>query len=51
VGDRAQALISTMETDVLFLKKPLVCFVASQQGSTSLIQRKMKIGYNRAGHH
>jgi S-DNA-T family DNA segregation ATPase FtsK/SpoIIIE len=24
-------------------------FVASQQGSTSLIQRKMKIGYNRAG--
>jgi S-DNA-T family DNA segregation ATPase FtsK/SpoIIIE len=36
------------ETDVLF-EEAARLLVASQQGSTSLIQRKMKIGYNRAG--
>lgn len=36
------------ETDALF-EDAARLLVASQQGSTSLIQRKMKIGYNRAG--
>lgn len=36
------------ETDPLF-EEAARLLVASQQGSTSLIQRKMKIGYNRAG--
>ncbi len=36
------------ETDSLF-EEAARLLVASQQGSTSLIQRKMKIGYNRAG--
>jgi S-DNA-T family DNA segregation ATPase FtsK/SpoIIIE len=36
------------ERDALF-KEAAEIVVQSQQGSTSLIQRKMKIGYNRAG--
>lgn len=36
------------ERDPLF-KEAAEIVVAAQQGSTSLIQRKMKIGYNRAG--
>ncbi len=31
------------------LKKPHDLIVMHQQGSTSLIQRKLKLGYNRAG--
>lgn len=42
--------IQTEETrfDPLF-KESAILIVASQQGSTSLIQRKFSIGYNRAG--
>ncbi len=36
------------ERDALFEDAARV-LVTAQQGSTSLIQRKMKIGYNRAG--
>jgi S-DNA-T family DNA segregation ATPase FtsK/SpoIIIE len=36
------------ERDPLF-KEAAEIVVGAQQGSTSLIQRKMKIGYNRAG--
>jgi S-DNA-T family DNA segregation ATPase FtsK/SpoIIIE len=32
-----------------FFEEAARLLVASQQGSTSLIQRKMKISYNRAG--
>ncbi len=32
-----------------FSKMQLALIVRHQQGSTSLIQRKMKLGYNRAG--
>ena len=36
------------DRDVLF-EDAARLIVAHQQGSTSLIQRKMKLGYNRAG--
>lgn len=50
VGDDegASADFNPNETDALF-EEAARLLVASQQGSTSLIQRKMKIGYNRAG--
>jgi S-DNA-T family DNA segregation ATPase FtsK/SpoIIIE len=36
------------EKDPLFVEAAQV-IVATQQGSTSLLQRRMKLGYNRAG--
>ena len=36
------------ERDVLF-KEAAEVIVIAQQGSASLLQRKMKLGYNRAG--
>jgi S-DNA-T family DNA segregation ATPase FtsK/SpoIIIE len=50
VGDDEGASLdfNPNETDALF-EEAARLLVASQQGSTSLIQRKMKIGYNRAG--
>lgn len=39
---------STKERDILF-EEAAQLVVAHQQGSTSLIQRKLKLGYNRAG--
>ena len=40
--------VSTEERDALFEDAARV-IVMHQQGSTSLIQRKLKLGYNRAG--
>lgn len=42
------AVVDLTERDVLF-EDAARLIVAHQQGSTSLIQRKMKLGYNRAG--
>ena len=46
VGDNLQ--IDLADRDVLFDDAARL-IVRHQQGSTSLIQRKMKLGYNRAG--
>ncbi len=35
--------------EMFYLKKQLNLIVSAQMGSTSLIQRRMKLGYNRAG--
>jgi S-DNA-T family DNA segregation ATPase FtsK/SpoIIIE len=42
------AAVDLSERDALF-EEAAKLIVAHQQGSTSLIQRKMKLGYNRAG--
>jgi S-DNA-T family DNA segregation ATPase FtsK/SpoIIIE len=46
--DEAPAEFDPNQKDALFEDAARI-LVASQQGSTSLLQRKMKIGYNRAG--
>ena len=46
-GTQATALAQS-ERDVLF-EDAAQLIVQQQQGSTSLIQRKMKLGFNRAG--
>lgn len=46
--DEAPAEFDPDQKDALFEDAARI-LVASQQGSTSLLQRKMKIGYNRAG--
>ncbi|GFR77266.1 FtsK/SpoIIIE family protein [Elysia marginata] len=49
VGEEsASADVDLSERDVLF-KEAAEIVVVAQQGSTSLIQRKLKLGYNRAG--
>ncbi len=47
-GDGSRADIDTDDFDPL-LRDAARLVVTHQQGSTSLIQRKMKLGYNRAG--
>ena len=44
----ARTLILTLQTEINYLKKQEV-IVTAQQGSASLLQRKLKLGYNRAG--
>ena len=44
----AQILIITSNRDTLFRDAAEV-IVTAQQGSASLLQRKLKLGYNRAG--
>ena len=46
-GDE-QSNVDLKDRDVMFEEAARV-IVATQQGSTSLIQRKLKLGYNRAG--
>lgn len=48
VGDATGAKVDMNERDVLF-EEAARLIVIHQQGSTSLIQRKFSIGYNRAG--
>ena len=51
VGDESDSSaldIDLSDRDVLF-NEAAKLIVAHQQGSTSLIQRKLKLGYNRAG--
>ncbi len=46
--DKGVAAVDLSERDALF-EDAARLIVSHQQGSTSLIQRKMKLGYNRAG--
>lgn len=46
--DNGVAAVDLSDRDVLF-EEAARLIVAHQQGSTSLIQRKLKLGYNRAG--
>ena len=46
--DKGAAAVDLSERDALF-EEAARLIVAHQQGSTSLIQRKLKLGYNRAG--
>ena len=49
VGEETTALdIDASERDALFREAAEV-IVTAQQGSASLLQRKLKLGYNRAG--
>lgn len=47
-GDAGKSDVDLSDRDVLFEEAAKV-IVMHQQGSTSLIQRKLKLGYNRAG--
>ena len=47
-GDGSSLDVDLAERDALF-EEAARLMVAHQQGSTSLIQRKLKLGYNRAG--
>ena len=47
-GDGSSPDVDLAERDALF-EEAARLMVAHQQGSTSLIQRKLKLGYNRAG--
>lgn len=47
-GDTSSLDVDLADRDVLF-EEAAKLIVAHQQGSTSLIQRKLKLGYNRAG--
>lgn len=47
-GDAGKSDVDLSDRDVLFEEAAKV-IVLHQQGSTSLIQRKLKLGYNRAG--
>lgn len=47
-GDGSSLDVDLSDRDVLF-EEAAKLIVAHQQGSTSLIQRKLKLGYNRAG--
>lgn len=47
-SDNSKADVDLSDRDVLF-EEAAKLIVAHQQGSTSLIQRKLKLGYNRAG--
>ncbi len=47
-GETGAMNVKMMEKDALF-EDAARLIVGSQQGSTSMIQRKMKLGYNRAG--
>lgn len=47
-GDGGSADVDLSDRDALF-EEAAKLIVAHQQGSTSLIQRKLKLGYNRAG--
>lgn len=47
-GDSSKGDIDLSDRDALF-EEAAKLIVAHQQGSTSLIQRKLKLGYNRAG--
>ncbi|HNP07947.1 MAG TPA: DNA translocase FtsK, partial [Cyclobacteriaceae bacterium] len=46
--DKGAATVDLSERDALF-EEAARLIVSHQQGSTSLIQRKLKLGYNRAG--
>jgi S-DNA-T family DNA segregation ATPase FtsK/SpoIIIE len=46
--EAAPGLVDLSDRDVLF-EDAARLIVMHQQGSTSLIQRKLKLGYNRAG--
>jgi S-DNA-T family DNA segregation ATPase FtsK/SpoIIIE len=46
----AQSLdIDISERDSVFFREAAEIIVTAQQGSASLLQRKLKLGYNRAG--
>ena len=47
-GNNEDDIVDTDEIDPLFMEAATL-IVQTQMGSTSLIQRKMKLGYNRAG--
>lgn len=47
-GGQAESDLDPNERDELF-EEAAYLIVAAQQGSTSLLQRKLKLGYNRAG--
>jgi S-DNA-T family DNA segregation ATPase FtsK/SpoIIIE len=47
-GDSSKSDIDLSDRDALFNEAARL-IVSHQQGSTSLIQRKLKLGYNRAG--
>lgn len=47
-SDKSSGVVDTSERDVLF-EEAARLVVVHQQGSTSLLQRKFSIGYNRAG--
>ena len=47
-GDGSSLDVDLADRDALF-EEAAKLIVAHQQGSTSLIQRKLKLGYNRAG--
>lgn len=47
-GDGQDSNVDLKDRDVMFEEAARV-IVSNQQGSTSLIQRKLKLGYNRAG--
>ena len=47
-GDSSKGDVDLSDRDALF-EEAAKLIVAHQQGSTSLIQRKLKLGYNRAG--
>jgi S-DNA-T family DNA segregation ATPase FtsK/SpoIIIE len=47
-GDSSAKDIDMSDRDPMFADAARV-IVASQQGSTSMIQRRLKLGYNRAG--
>jgi len=47
-GESSAGSIQDMDRDVLF-EDAARCVVQNQQGSASLLQRRLKLGYNRAG--
>ena len=49
VGEQAEALDIDLDDRDKMFDEAARLVVASQQGSASLLQRKMKLGYNRAG--
>ena len=48
VGQQCETEAALLEKDSMF-EEAARCIVLHQQGSTSLLQRKLKLGYNRSG--